>query len=180
MAVTAGGVDQYRRATGLLRAAGRGKRMDCQHGFHCSYTWAGTRLTCCAGATDQAAGSDCPTKWRVIMMSFSPKIIVASIALGLYMAVNAVCAQDSGAMMPASSSSGMGSMHSGMMHSKMMHKMNGSMHMMPASVTSVDAKTGIVGVDAGGMALTVHFPPKSMANLQVGDKITLHMGFSKP
>lgn len=113
------------------------------------------------------------------MMSFSPKIIVASIALGLCLAVNAVYAQDSGAMTPASSSS-MGSMHSGMMHSKMMHKMNGSMHMMPASVTSVDAKTGIVGVDAGGMALTLHFPPKSMANLQVGDKITLHMGFSKP
>ena len=71
-------------------------------------------------------------------------------------------------------------MHSGMTHNKMMHKMSGSMHKMPASVTSVDAATGMVGVDAGGMALTVHFPPKSMGNLKVGDKITLHMGFSKP
>jgi len=46
-------------------------------------------------------------------------------------------------------------------------------------VTSVDANTGLVGVEAGGMALTVHFPPKSMANLKVGDKITLHMGYTK-
>ncbi len=114
-------------------------------------------------------------------MSFSPKIIAATMALGLSMAVTAVNAQDSGAMAPASSSSSMGSMHSGsgMMHNKM-HKMNGSMHMMPATVTSVDAATGMVGVDAGGMALSVHFPPKSMASLAVGDKITLHMGFSKP
>jgi len=113
-------------------------------------------------------------------MSFSPKIIVASIALGLCMAVTSVYAQDSGAMTPASSSSSMGSMHSGKMHHKMMHKMNGSMHKMPATVTSVDAATGKVGVEAGGMALTVHFPPKSMADLKVGDKITLHLGFSMP
>lgn len=115
-------------------------------------------------------------------MSFSPKIIAATMALGLSMAVTAVYAQDSGAMAPASSSSSMGSMHksgTGMMHNKM-HKMNGSMHMMPVTVKSVDAATGMVGVDAEGMALTVHFPPKSMASLQVGDKIMLHMGFSKP
>lgn len=113
-------------------------------------------------------------------MSFSPKVVAASMALGLCMAVATVHAQDSGAMAPASSSSSMGSMHSGRMHNKMMHRMNGSMHKMPATVTSVDATTGVVGVDAAGMALTVHFPPNSMANLQVGDKITLHMGFSKP
>ncbi|KAA0070318.1 hypothetical protein [Rhodanobacter sp. T12-5] len=113
-------------------------------------------------------------------MSFSAKAIAASIALGLCMSVTAVYAQDSGAMTPASSSSSMGSMHSGKMHNKMMHGMSRSMHKMPATVTSVDAATGLVGVDAAGMALTVHFPPKSMANLQVGDKITLHMGFSKP
>jgi hypothetical protein len=62
---------------------------------------------------------------------------------------------------------------------KMHHDKNGSMHKMPASVTSVDASTGLVGVEAGGMALTVHFPPKSIANLKVGDKITLHMGYTK-
>jgi hypothetical protein len=62
---------------------------------------------------------------------------------------------------------------------KMHHDGNSSMHKMPASVTSVDASTGMVGVEAGGMALTVHFPPSSMANLKVGDKITLHMGYTK-
>jgi len=113
-------------------------------------------------------------------MSFSPKIIVASIALGLCMAVTSVYAQDSGAMTPASSSSSMGSMHSGKMHNKMMHKMNGSMHKMPATVTSVDTSTGIVEVTTEGMALKVHFPPASVANLKTGDTITLHMGFSKP
>ena len=112
-------------------------------------------------------------------MSFSMKAIAASIALGLCMAVTAVYAQDSGAMTPAPSFSSMGSMHSGRMHNKMMHKMNDSMHKMPATVTSVDAATGVVGVNAAGMALTVHFPPTSMANLQVGDKITLHMGYTK-
>lgn len=113
-------------------------------------------------------------------MSFSSKIVAASMALGLCMAVTTVCAQDSGAMAPASASSSMGSMHGGKMHNKMMHRMNGSMHKMPATVTSVDATTGMVGVDSEGMKLSVHFPPKSMASLQVGDKITLHMGFSKP
>ncbi|MEO8999900.1 MAG: hypothetical protein ABI227_09885 [Rhodanobacter sp.] len=112
-------------------------------------------------------------------MSFSPKIIAATVALGLSLAVMSVCAQDS--MAPASSSSSMGSMHSGMTHNKMMNKkmMNGSMHMMPATVKSVDTSTGMVQVDAEGMALTVHFPPKSVADLKAGDKITLHMGYSK-
>ena len=112
-------------------------------------------------------------------MKFSPKIIVATAALGLCMAATSVFAQDAGSMTPAPASSSMGHMDKGMMH-KMHHNMNNSMHKMPATVTSADAKTGMVGVEAGGMALTVHFPPKSMASLKVGDKITLHMGFSKP
>ncbi|MGY3040662.1 hypothetical protein ACVWWQ_002285 [Rhodanobacter sp. TND4EL1] len=112
-------------------------------------------------------------------MKFSPKIIVATAALGLCIAAGTVVAQETGSMAPAAASSSMGHMDKGMMH-KMHHDRNGSMHKMPASVTSVDAKTGMVGVDAGGMALTVHFPPKSMAALKVGDKITLHMGFTRP
>lgn len=107
-------------------------------------------------------------------------------------------------MAPAAASSRMGSMHQGMMRHNMgpagasssmhpmrqgmmrqgmmrksMHTSNGSMHRMPATVTSVDAKSGKVGVDAGGMALTVQFPPQSMASLKVGDKITLHMGYTQ-
>lgn len=54
-----------------------------------------------------------------------------------------------------------------------------SMHTMPATVSSVDTKTGIVEVNSGGMSLKVHFPPASVADLKAGDKITLHMGFSK-
>jgi len=60
-----------------------------------------------------------------------------------------------------------------------MHGKNASMHTMPATVTAVDAKTGIVDVKAGEMALKVHFPPASVADLKSGDQITLHLGFSK-
>ena len=54
-----------------------------------------------------------------------------------------------------------------------------SMHTMPATVSSVDTKTGVVEVNSGGMSLKVHFPPATVADLKAGDKITLHMGFSK-
>ncbi|WEN15765.1 hypothetical protein PY254_03575 [Rhodanobacter sp. AS-Z3] len=75
----------------------------------------------------------------------------------------------------------MGAMHGDMkdMH-KNMHKDMMGMHMMPATVTAADATTGVVDVMAGAMALKVHFPPTAMANLKAGDKITLHMGYSKP
>lgn len=71
-------------------------------------------------------------------------------------------------------SDSMGSMNSmsGMHH-------NASMHTMPATVTSVDSKTGMVEVNAAGMALKVHFPPASLEGLKSGDKITLHLGFTK-
>lgn len=72
---------------------------------------------------------------------------------------------------------------SAMDHSKMpgmsgMGNMMG-MHMMPATVTAIDSKTGLVDVTAGSMALKVHFPPTSLAALKAGDKITLHLGFDK-
>jgi hypothetical protein len=83
-------------------------------------------------------------------------------------------------MPSGSSSTGMNSM--GPMHSDMkgMHKNMMGMHMMPATVTTADTTTGVVDVMTEGMALKVHFPPKAMASLKAGDKITLHMGFSKP
>lgn len=71
----------------------------------------------------------------------------------------------------------------GMQHmGKTMHHMDSmtdSMHSMPAMVTSVDQKTGLVEVNSAGMALKLHFPPASLANVKSGDKITLKMGFSK-
>ena len=30
------------------------------------------------------------------------------------------------------------------------------------------------------MSLTVHFPPASMKDLKAGDKISLHLAYSKP
>jgi hypothetical protein len=51
---------------------------------------------------------------------------------------------------------------------------------MPATVNSVDKQTGLVDVNAEGMSLKVHFPPAAVANLAAGDKITVHMGYSKP
>lgn len=71
----------------------------------------------------------------------------------------------------------MGAQHSDMMDA---HGEAMGMHKMPATVTAVNAKTGVVEVTAGGMALKVHFPPDSMSTLKAGDKITLHMGYDKP
>ena len=90
------------------------------------------------------------------------------------MALNGLAvAQD----MPTSGMDKMGAMHSDMkgMHGNMM-----GMHKMPATVTTADTKTGVVEVMTEGMALKVHFPPAAMGSLKAGDKITLHMGFSKP
>jgi hypothetical protein len=99
--------------------------------------------------------------------------MLGSLALALAI-TGAAVAQDS---TPASGMDKMGAMHSDMkgMHGNMM-----GMHKMPATVTAADAKTGVVDVTTEGMALKVHFPPSAMASLKAGDKITLHMGFSKP
>ena len=113
-------------------------------------------------------------------MMFSPKLIIASAAFGLCLTASAVSGpQDAGSMAPAPATSSMGQMHNGAMTHKMRHDMNASMHKMPATVTSVDTTTGIVEVTTAGMSLRVHFPPASVADLKAGDKITLHMGYSK-
>lgn len=112
-------------------------------------------------------------------MTFSPKIIITTAAFGLCLAAATVSAQDAGKMAPAAASSSMGHMDHAAMQHKMQRKGNGSMHKMPATVDSVDGKTGIVEVTTAGMSLRVHFPPASVAGLKAGDKITLHMGYSK-
>jgi hypothetical protein len=53
------------------------------------------------------------------------------------------------------------------------------MHEMSVVVKAIDLKTGLVDVDAGGMALKVHFPPSTLKEVKTGDKITLHLGFAK-
>ena len=95
---------------------------------------------------------------------------LAIVTLGaiLALAASPTLAQNQGTMggMNMPGMSGMGSMM--------------GMHMMPATVNAIDTKTGLVDVTAGSTALKLHFPPASLASLKEGDKITLHLGFSKP
>lgn len=52
-------------------------------------------------------------------------------------------------------------------------------HMLAATVTAIDAKTGIIDVTAGAMALKLHFPPAALAGIKSGDKIQVHLAFHK-
>ena len=54
------------------------------------------------------------------------------------------------------------------------------MHDMAGTVSAIDQRTSLVDVDAGGMKLKVHFPASALANVKAGDKITLHLSFTKP
>ena len=65
-----------------------------------------------------------------------------------------------------------------MMQGGMMGNIMG-MHIMAMTVTALNAKTGLVDANAGGMALKLHFPPASLAGVKVGDKLSVHLGFSK-
>ncbi len=110
-------------------------------------------------------------------MNTLSKVLVS--ALGALALGGAALAQDTVPGSSMSSMGPMGGMHGMRGHMRGMAGMQG-MHAMPATVASVDAKTGIVKADAAGMSLVLHFPPSSVAQLKAGDKITLHMGFSKP
>lgn len=109
-------------------------------------------------------------------MNTLSKVLVSALAALALALGGAALAQDTAPSSSMSSMGPMGGMHG--MHGHMRGMMG--MHTMPATVASVDAKTGIVKADAAGMSLVLHFPPSSMAHLKAGDKITLHMGFSKP
>ncbi len=80
---------------------------------------------------------------------------------------------------PAVAHHQMGSMQGMSMHGMDMKDMTG-MHNMPATVDTVDTKTGLVGLTSEGMKLTLHFPPTALVNLKTGDTITIHLGFTKP
>ncbi|WP_201316307.1 hypothetical protein [Dyella sp. EPa41] len=107
-----------------------------------------------------------------------PRMRRIGLALGLALAsVTAMAAQDSPPKQEATDA-----MHGqqGMEGMKAKHANMQGMHTMPATVSAVDTKTGVVDVTAGGMPLKVHFPPASVASLKTGDQITLHLAFSKP
>lgn len=109
----------------------------------------------------------------------SPRLL-APLALALFLATGgAAWAQSTSPTDNGQNPDTMGAMHTG--HSDMddMKGMMG-MHAMPATVNSVDQQTGMVDVTSEGMALKVHFPTAAITDLKSGDKITLHMGYSKP
>lgn len=97
-------------------------------------------------------------------MTYLRTLALASI---LALSVTPVLAHDSGSM-------------NGMNMSNMDMKNMKGMHEMAATVSAVDNGTGIVDVDAGGIKLRVHFPPSALADVRAGDKITLHLAFTKP
>jgi hypothetical protein len=101
---------------------------------------------------------------------------------GLALALALACAAAMAAQDSPPKQDSMGSMsgQQGMEGMKEGHAKLQGMHTMPATVSAVDTKTGVVDATAGGMALKVHFPPASVANLKAGDQITLHLAFSKP
>ena len=57
------------------------------------------------------------------------------------------------------------------------HKTMGQ-HVMPATVTSVNHKTGLIHVKSDGMKLIVHFPPSTITKVKDGEKIMLHLGYT--
>ena len=85
----------------------------------------------------------------------------------------------SGANAQAKSSDNMSGMDMKKMMGMNMRNMKG-MHMMGATVSAIDTFTGLTDVAAGGMKLRLQFPPASLKGVKVGDKITLHLGFTKP
>ncbi|HWG76319.1 MAG TPA: hypothetical protein VN660_05945 [Steroidobacteraceae bacterium] len=52
-------------------------------------------------------------------------------------------------------------------------------HQMQGTVDALDSKTGVMEVHADGMTLRLHFPPLSLADVKVGDKIEVALSFRK-
>ena len=99
------------------------------------------------------------------MTRFSTILLAASLAL----AVTPAFAQNQGKMqgadIPGMNMQGMGNMM--------------GMHMMTVTVIAINSKTGLVDCTAGNLALKLHFPPASLAGVKAGDKLMVHLGFSK-
>ncbi len=64
-------------------------------------------------------------------------------------------------------------------HRMMMGRSMMGRHEMTGTVESVDPKTGWVKVKTDDGSMTVHFPADSIKDLKEGDKIIVHLGYSK-
>lgn len=112
-------------------------------------------------------------------MNISSKAIASALLAVSFGVVGAgVWAQDTAPANAPNKMDAAGQSHHWMKGGHHMKGMQG-MHAMPATVTSVDKTTGVVEATSGELSLRVHFPPASVADLNSGDKITLHMGYSK-
>lgn len=72
----------------------------------------------------------------------------------------------------------MGGMMPGMRGMQNMGPMLGQ-HMLPVTITAIDGKTGLVDATTGNFSLKLHFPPPALADVKVGDKISVHLAFHK-
>jgi hypothetical protein len=71
-----------------------------------------------------------------------------------------------------------GGMMPGMRGMQNMRPMLGQ-HMLPVTITAIDGKTGLVDATTGAFSLKLHFPPPALADVKVGDKISVHLAFHK-
>jgi hypothetical protein len=55
----------------------------------------------------------------------------------------------------------------------------GTPHTMDGQVTKVDAKTGWVDIKTPEGRMKVHFPPAALADVKVGDSVTVELGMKK-
>jgi hypothetical protein len=46
-------------------------------------------------------------------------------------------------------------------------------------VTDIEHQTGMLSLDTGVGELKLHFPPQAIKDIQEGDQMTVHLGFSK-
>jgi len=55
----------------------------------------------------------------------------------------------------------------------------GTPHTMDGQVTKVDAKKGWVDIKTPEGRMKVHFPPAALADVKVGDNVTVELGMKK-
>ena len=52
-------------------------------------------------------------------------------------------------------------------------------HSMPATIETIDHKTGFMKLKSGMGEMTIHFPAPTVKDLEKGDKITVNLSYTK-